>query len=107
MKALLATTLVIALLTACGTTVSPEARKIQVHSQMSNLLDDCKKLGPVSGYANQFDNITGDPYQDAEYNLRQTAHDTYQADTVVVINTDVSGTVGNVYEVQGIALDCN
>lgn len=35
-------------LSGCGTTLSPDASKIQVHTQISTSLDNCKKLGPVT-----------------------------------------------------------
>ena len=83
-------------LVACST-VSPKASKIQVHTQMSTLLSNCKNLGPVTGAA-QFPG----QMDDAKNFIREAAADK-NGDTVVILNSD-----HNLYSwtYQGIALRC-
>lgn len=83
--------------------VSQEAANVQVHAQVSNLLDDCKKLGPVTAEASDIDGITTSAFTVAEARLRQAAHDQYGADSVAVVNSDKTS-FG--VRLQGIAFDC-
>ena len=92
------------LLVSCAT-ISPQAANIIVHSQMSNLLDDCKRLGNVSANVSAWSKW--DWYQtikQAENDVREEAWQRYRADTVAIINVDTYITSATV---QGIAFKCN
>jgi hypothetical protein len=87
-------------------TMTPRAGQIMLHSQMSTLLDKCKKLGPVSAEASawtQIDYASVD--QQAKNNLRDKAAEIYGAevDSVVVINVDRYGTKS---VASGVAFKC-
>jgi hypothetical protein len=83
-------------LVACST-VSPKAAKIQVHSQMSTLLSNCKNLGPVEGIAKW-----PEDYDHAKVYLREAAADK-NGDTVVILNRDRNAFSETI---QGTALRC-
>lgn len=75
--------------------LTPEERDITVHTQVTNLLDDCEKHGPVSA-----ESIDPDA---AVQRLRKAALAHYpEADSVAVI--DVSGTFKE--RANGIAFKC-
>jgi len=87
--------------TACATT-SNKAAQVQVHSQVSNLLDECKKLGPVSATSDNLLVVDNTAITNAKNILREAAADR-GGDTVAILNIDNS-----VQEVtiQGIAFKC-
>lgn len=88
------------LLTGC-VTMSPEAERVQVHHQESNLLQDCKKLGPVSAlYAYPFSVRQAEA--EAEVKLRQDTYNLH-GDTVAILNME-SG-IARV-SMQGVAYKC-
>jgi len=87
---------VASILVACST-VSPKAEKIQVHSQMSTLLSNCKNLGPVVGVSKW-----PEDYDHAKNYLREAAADK-NGDTVVILNRDRGGLSETI---QGTALRC-
>lgn len=82
-------------------TLSEKAARIQVHSQISNLLDSCKKLGPVTATATGFWHYEKSP-QMAIVKLREEAADR-GGDTVAILNTDkiFTGTI-----IHGVAFKC-
>lgn len=71
-------------------TVSPEAEKVQVHRQVSNLVNDCRKLGPLS--AARFD---------SEWAIADMREQTAKlgGDTLVILSRAGS-------EWQGVAMKC-
>lgn len=93
------------ILTACAgpRPFSQKAMSIQVHTQMSTILNDCKKLGPVS--ATGWDTFYGGPWarRQAENVLRELAADR-GADTVVRLNEDWNGSTH--VTVHGMAFKC-
>jgi hypothetical protein len=91
----------VALALAACATISPEAATIQLHTEMTTLLNDCQKLGPVAGQAGGLSEK--EATRDAWTDLRENAHKQYQADTVVVLNTDVFDFKALA---QGIAFRC-
>ena len=99
----LAVLVMVVLLAGC-THISNEAMNVAVHRQYSNLLDDCEKLGPVSCKSSASGHLTWDEVrQQAANDLRQVAWDKYQADTVVLLNVDVTF---NWAFAQGVAFRC-
>jgi len=86
--------------------MTPEAANVIVHTEASNLLDSCERLGNVNSKVTGFTQIGGRPgaQQQAEYNIRDEAYKKYGADTVVIVNTD---TYINTVSLQGIAFRCN
>ncbi|MEW6521484.1 MAG: DUF4156 domain-containing protein [Thermodesulfobacteriota bacterium] len=85
-------------------TITPEAKKVVVHSQVSNLLDDCERLGNVSATVSGWSKGTWeDVHQQAKNDIRDQAFRKYGADTVAIVNTDKYATS---ITVQGIAFKC-
>tara|TARA_R110002167_G_scaffold362365_1_gene581447 strand:- start:459 stop:821 length:363 start_codon:yes stop_codon:yes gene_type:complete len=99
--ALLMMAMMAMMVSAACTTVSQKAARVQVHSQISTLLDSCDKLGPISASAPR---IWGpdQAYQKAKVSLREGASD-IGGDTVAIVNTDVFLTS---VAIQGIAFKC-
>lgn len=96
------------MLTACAT-MTDEAAGVVVHSQMSNLLNDCKRLGDVSSTVNVIEHMdVGRATQQAANNLRDQAFREYGADSVALVNVDQgAGTIASSVTVQGIAFRCD
>lgn len=92
----------LALITTACVTTSNKAAQVQVHSQVSNLLDGCKKLGPVSSASNNLLVVDNMAITNAKNLLREAAADK-GGDTVAILNIDNS-----VQEVtiQGVAFKC-
>lgn len=89
------------LLCSCAT-MTDKAAKVQVHSQVSTLLDSCKKLGPANATANNVVDVSF-AIKEAKTLAREKAAD-MGGDTLAIINIDLlSGTEATV---QGIALRC-
>ena len=85
-------------------TISSQAEKVNLHSSMSTILDDCKKLGPVSAEESAWGHFSmSDTYQQAKNNLREEAFKIYNADTVVLINVDEYATK---IIAHGVAFNC-
>lgn len=89
----------VALLTAACTTVSETALKVQVHTQISSVLDQCKRLGPVSAYHSS---MILDSREALSVKLRE-ASAALGGDTVVLLNIDETLTEARQ---QGIAYRC-
>ena len=87
---------VVVTLVACST-ISNKAANIQVHSQMSNLLTECKNLRAVTGIGKWPE---WEPH--AKNYLREATADK-NGDTVVILNRDRHGldTI-----IQGTAFRC-
>jgi uncharacterized membrane-anchored protein len=97
------------LLNGCAATLTPDAQKVILHTQMSTAVSGCKKLGNVVAEAK---NSPLDDYiikQQAINNLREIAYKTHQADTVVLVNVDRMGNAFMLdkYVAQGIAYKCD
>ena len=95
---------------ACAPRVSREAARVAYHHDMSTLLDDCARLGPVTGeYGAKFLQPEGAEKERAELALTEAALKKYGADVdnVVFIST-VKVTEGkNTVFAQGAAFKCN
>lgn len=90
----------ITLIAGC-VTVTPEAERVQIHAQASNLLDRCEQIGPVRADVGRVwgpDHAT----ETAKVRLREAAH-AKGGDTVVLLNRDVYLTR---VTLQGVALRC-
>ncbi len=74
---------------------TPEAKSVFVHSQISNLLDDCERLGRVSASSFSYDGVKG--------KVRHDAYIKYGADTIAIVNIDH----GLKTTIQAIAFKCN
>lgn len=57
MKRAVLYTAILLIVTGCAT-IGPEASRVALHSQESNLLNDCKKLGPVTAEASAWKYIS-------------------------------------------------
>lgn len=95
-KVLIAT----AVLVGCASTISPKAAKVQVHTQMSTLLSNCKNLGPVTATSRAFG--YEEAWAKAKNQIREAAADK-EGDTLVILNTDRDGLN---LTIQGTALRC-
>ena len=81
---------------------SPTAEQVILYQDESALSDDCIELGEVT--ASVCANTTPCPAEVMKKELREKAFFDYDADTVLLINTTISGTdiVG-----YGVAYRCN
>ena len=103
MQRTLAVLAMVGLLAGC-THISNEAMGVAVHRQYSTMLDDCEKLGPVSCKTSAWGHLAWDEVrQQAANDLRQVAWDKYQADTVVLLNVDLTA---NWAYAHGVAFRC-
>jgi len=76
-----------------------------LYSQDSTLLGGCKRLGPVSSEANLITRATQeDGATQVKNNLRDQAFQKYEADSVVLLNLNVTMTKASA---EGLALRCN
>lgn len=91
------------LLTGCAVTLTDKAANIQVHNQMSTLLNNCKNLGPVTGSAEDIMFGPDRAAVTAKVKLRELAADK-GGDTVVIVNRD--DLTGNKVVLQGTAMRC-
>lgn len=109
MKSLLIPTILLAFVFTGCASITDDARKVMVLSQMSTLVEGCKKLGPVTSEVQVAGKWSeADALQQAKNNLRDEAAKRYQADTVVVLNSDQFGVMfSRAVEVQGMAFKCN
>ena len=98
-------TLLLIFLALCGcASITPEAQKVTVHSQMSNLLSGCERLGNVSATVSGWSKATWeDVYQQAKNDVRDKAHRELGADSIALVNSDKIGTS---VTVQAIAFRC-
>ena len=105
----------VALVSGCAAsipTVSDKALNVQVHTQMSTLLDSCKKLGQVNSREASISGWTSSAYEmaalAAENSAREKAAD-LGADTIAILQSDFVGFEGSkaVMQVQGIAYKCD
>ncbi len=87
-------------------TLSQKAQTVQVHTQVSNLLDGCKKLGPVVGQGKSM--VSPDQaITEAKVNLRENVADK-GGDTVAILNIDnITNITTWEAHVQGIAFKCH
>jgi len=70
-----------------GSTITKEAAQIAFHSQMSNLLDGCQRLGTIKvEYKQQFLLSDDGNLEQLKNDMRQKGHDAHSADNVVFIN---------------------
>lgn len=91
--------LAVVLLSGCAVT-SEKAGRVQVHTQISSLLTDCQRLGPVTGSSRI---LEADIREHAALNALREATADVGGDSVAVINTD------NRYihtTIHGVALKC-
>lgn len=96
-KALPALTLLF-LVAGCAS-VTEKAAPVQVHSQISSVLDKCKKLGPVNASVSSLSLAGSDELQ---IKLREATAD-LGGDTLVLLNIDESFTRSRQH---GIAFRC-
>lgn len=91
-------------MTGC-VTLSEKAKNVQVHSQVSNLLNDCKRICPVSATASSM--LSPDQaVQEAKVKIRENAADR-GGDTVAIVNTDILTSITTWdASIQGIAFKC-
>lgn len=89
-------------LSGCAAALSPEAQRVQVHSQLSNLLGDCKKLGPISAEGGEVWWTEQD--KSAKNKLREQAAE-MGADTVAITDTEMSS-ARKLVSMQAVALKC-
>ena len=93
-------TLWIFLFVASGCTpLTEEARSVQVHSEVSTVLDGCKRLGPVTASISA---VNMDGYNALRVRLRE-ATARMGGDTVAILNTDT--TLTHAY-LHGVAFRC-
>ena len=74
-------------LAGCAAPITERASKIQVHSQMSTLLANCKVLGPVSAEA-PGSMVDASPGTQAAKNLARDKVSEMGGDTLVITNID-------------------
>lgn len=96
------------LISGCAATITQDAQRVVLHSQLSAVISNCKKLGNVFGEARGgLDAQT--ERQQAINNMRDNAFKQYEADTVVLVNVDEIGNalVVEKHVAQGMAFKCN
>ena len=102
---------ILTLIVGCAPVITKEAAQVAFHSQISQLLDGCERLGAIkveyqsSGKLSYKENEL-----QAKNNMRQIAYDKYGADNVVFINSQrVSGGYGrgDTIYAQGVAFKCD
>lgn len=95
---------------ACAPGISREAAQIAYHHDMSTMLDDCERLGPVTV---EIDSTWLTPDKNEAYqaarNLNQAALDKYgtEVDNVALINTVKVHEGKNTVFAKGAAFKCN
>jgi len=110
-KLILGITLAALILGCNSPTITKEAAQVAFHTQFSQLLDGCERLGPVKvEYETQPDLNKIENQSQAKIDMRQMAYDNYGADNVVFINSetidggfDMSDTI----YAQGVAFKCD
>ena len=106
-----------ALLISCAEIpqTSPEAAKVQVHTQMSTLLKDCKNLGAVTAKSTSQYGLDTTGTQLAQTQAKNGAREqvvSLGGDTLVVLNYDmqVFNNIGiatyQIQTLQGTAMKC-
>lgn len=96
-----------AILAGCAsTTMSERAANIQVHSQYSTLLANCKNLGPLKVSAQGAGTID-EGFSEARIKLREAAA-SLNADTVVIVNSEriMHSLYNREQVIHGAALRC-
>lgn len=87
---------------------SEKALKIQVHSQMSTILEKCRNMGAITaravGEMGLNESVISSATKKARFALREQASD-MGGDTVVVLGSDF--VPPNQVQAQGQALRCN
>lgn len=102
----LLTSFLLVLLAGCETlippraTMSPAAAKVQVHTQLSNFLDTCKKLGPVSSTFKLRPFVDSGPFLEAAVREATT---NLGGDSLVLVHLDESAGTKTLH---GIAFRC-
>lgn len=89
-----------------GTKVTYEGARVQVHEQNSNLITNCKKIGPVN-FQHKPDLVvayTSTPRNDTIKKAREITAE-LDGDTLVIVNMQ-SEFSGAVWNFQGIAMNC-
>lgn len=110
MKSILATLFLGLTLAGCAAppVASEKALKVQVHSQMSTILDRCKNLGSITaravGEMGLNESIISSATQKARFVLREQTYD-MGGDTVVLLSSDFIPPTQ--VQAQGQALKCN
>ena len=94
---------VVLVLTACATTLTDKASKVQVHTQLSNLLSSCQRIGPVAGSATA---VWAPPTVHAKIVARERVAD-LGGDTLAITNVDETMSLTEYQTtVQGVAMRC-
>ena len=95
---------------SCSITLSKEAEQVTFHSQVSALLNDCKRLGTIKiEYTTQPFLSVLENDQQARNEMRQWAYDKYKADNVAYIShkrIEGSMTERPVIYAEGVAFKC-
>ena len=110
MKTVIATAIIAIALTGCAAPpqASEKALKVQVHTQMSTILDRCKNFGSISaravGEMGLDESIISSATKKARFALRERTFD-MGGDTIVLLNSDFIPP--NQVQAQGQALKCN
>ena len=101
----------VTLITGCSPVITKDAAQVAFHTQISQLLDGCERLGPVKvEYKTQANLSKREDELQAEIDMRQMAFDKYGADNVVFINSQkVDGGFGmpDTIYAQGVAFKCD
>lgn len=106
----------VVMLVGCATsTITPDAQRVALHTQLSGVLSGCKKMGsvvsevPLKGFASLLDDAIRNAKQQAINDLRDAAYKKYQADTVALVNVDTIGNSLSADKVvaHGLAYICN
>ncbi len=92
------------LIMGCSPTITSEAQNVVVHSQVSNLLGGCERLGVVSAKRRSRGSLSSPSLTQAKNDIRHEAYVKYGADTVAIVNIDDYGTSTLV---EALALKCN
>lgn len=96
--------LLIPMLFNCAS-ITPEAQAVIVHTQVSNLLNECRQLGAVSSNVSDWSKWDrSQTIQQAKNNVRHDAYIKHGADTIAIMNIDHYTSSATI---QAIAFKCN
>lgn len=100
----------LAFIAGCSTTLSKGADQVKFHSQVSTLLDDCKKLGTIKiEYTTQPFLSVKENEKQAQNEMRRFAYDNFKADNVAYTNqnrTEDGFVERAVINAEGVAFKC-
>ena len=113
MNKILLSTCLFFMLTSCSPVITKEAAQVAFHTQFSQLLNGCERLGPIKlEYETKMGLSRSGNETQAKIDMRQMAYDKYKADNLVFINLeyvdrDQADGKKDIIYAQGAAFKCD